>query len=218
MTSDPSRSKRRDTLQTRKKLIEAAERLFAERGIDGVSLADINQHAEQKNRNAVHYHFGDKEALIHAVLDKHSALIEARRRQLLDTIGKGPALKPLVEALVLPVAEQLDNPDGGDAYLKINSQLMANAAYNGLRLERMESPEQARRMGRLFREVAADLSPQERSARMLLVDCMLFQGLAYYSTRQPRVARRDFVATLIDSIQRVMTAPPASGRRSRTTP
>ena len=198
---------RRDSLQTRNKLIEAAEHLFAERGIDSVSLADINQRAEQKNRNAVHYHFGDKEALIHAVLDKHSASVEARRGELLDALGDKPALRDLIGALVLPVAEQLGNPDGGVAYLKINGQLMANATYADLRLERVRTLAQARRMSRLFRELAPADDPRAQAAKMMLVDCMLFQGLANYASRPMKVPRGDFVAILIESIERVITAP-----------
>ncbi len=198
---------RRDTQLTRKRLIEAAEQLFSERGVESVSLADINQQAGQKNRNAVHYHFGDKETLIHAVLDKHSDLVEARRKALLDTIGDPPGLRQLVEALVLPVAEQLDNPEGGIAYLKINGQLMANEAYSGMRLQRADALPQARRMRGLFRTLLKGTDPKEQTARLLLVDCMLFQGLAYYASRQPGVSRRQFVAVLIDSVERVIAAP-----------
>lgn len=39
---------------TRAKLVAIAERLFAERGIEGVSLSDINKAAGQRNRNAGH--------------------------------------------------------------------------------------------------------------------------------------------------------------------
>ena len=54
---------RKDTLATRGRILDAAEQLFYQRGIDNVSLADINQAAGQKNRNALQYHFGDKTAL-----------------------------------------------------------------------------------------------------------------------------------------------------------
>ncbi len=198
---------RRDALETREKLLQAAEQLFAERGIDGVSLADINQRAGQKNRNAVHYHFGDKENLIHAVLDKHSEGIEGRRRELLDAAGASPSLRDLVCALVIPVAEKLGDSDGGVAFLKINGQLMANDSYATVRLKRARHMDQARRLSRLFEALLQDDSPGDLSARLLLVDCMLFQGLASYASRRPGIPRAGFIAILIDSIIGVMSAP-----------
>ena len=41
-------------------LIAAAERLFASRGIDGVSLREINREAGQRNTTSLQYHFGDR--------------------------------------------------------------------------------------------------------------------------------------------------------------
>ena len=48
-------------------LIETAERLFAEKGIDNVSLREINRAAGQKNVAALHYHFGTRESLLEAI-------------------------------------------------------------------------------------------------------------------------------------------------------
>ena len=44
-------------------LLDVAERLLAERGLDGVSLRRINTEAGL-NPAAIHYHFGSKSALI----------------------------------------------------------------------------------------------------------------------------------------------------------
>ena len=43
---------------TRDQIIRAAEELFAARGIDSVSLREINRAAGQSNTGAVQYHFG----------------------------------------------------------------------------------------------------------------------------------------------------------------
>lgn len=51
-TSAPARTER--STSTRNKIIRVAVRLFAERGIDGVSLNDINKAAGQRNKNATH--------------------------------------------------------------------------------------------------------------------------------------------------------------------
>ena len=77
---------RKDTVETRRILLDAAEALFAERGIDNVSLIDIGRAAGQKNRNATQYHFGDKDSLLNAVLDRHTDQIALRRREMLDAL------------------------------------------------------------------------------------------------------------------------------------
>ncbi|MGZ4694196.1 MAG: TetR/AcrR family transcriptional regulator, partial [Acidimicrobiales bacterium] len=111
---------------TREKLIAAAEQLFAERSIDGVSLRQINSAAGQRNSTALQYHFGGRSGLIRAVLDKHRGAIETRRHALLDEYEAAgrPDLRLLAAALVRPVAIELSDPDGGRAYLRIMAQLV----------------------------------------------------------------------------------------------
>jgi TetR/AcrR family transcriptional regulator len=63
-------------LTTRDRILEVAARLFAERGYDGVSVRDIIGPAKA-NLGAVTYHFGSKEALFGAVVDRQ---VEPLRR------------------------------------------------------------------------------------------------------------------------------------------
>jgi AcrR family transcriptional regulator len=62
--------KRNET--TRLALMRAAERLFAERGVEAVSLREIATAAGQRNNSSALYHFGDKRELIEAMLSRHS--------------------------------------------------------------------------------------------------------------------------------------------------
>ena len=85
----------------------AAERLFAERGLDGVSLRQINQAAGCRNVAAIHYHFGSKEALITALIERHMAGINTRRLAMLSELehsGRAGDLQAVVEAMVWPLA------------------------------------------------------------------------------------------------------------------
>src|SRR5687768_8084123 len=58
---------------TRELLVRTAEQLFAERGIDAVSLREIGQVAGQGNNAAIQYHFGDREALVLAIFEYRSS-------------------------------------------------------------------------------------------------------------------------------------------------
>jgi AcrR family transcriptional regulator len=106
-------------------LIRAAERLFAERGSDQVSLREITAEAGATNASAVQYHFGDRRGLIRAVLAKHDVDVERRRHALLDAYeAAGTAdIRRLAHALVQPLADELGNEDGGPGYLQLLSDL-----------------------------------------------------------------------------------------------
>jgi AcrR family transcriptional regulator len=107
-------------------LISAAERLFAERGVDGVSLNEINRAAGQRNASALQYHFSDRAGLLRAVIDKHGRDVDARRDALLQQYRDSGAddLRALAAALVLPLSAKLSDPDGGRDYLRIVAELV----------------------------------------------------------------------------------------------
>ena len=56
---------------TRHRLLLAAEDLFATRGIDAVSLAEITKAAGGSNTGAIHHHFGGREELLAEIVDEH---------------------------------------------------------------------------------------------------------------------------------------------------
>ena len=86
----------------RSALISSAERLFAERGVDAVPVGDVSRAARQRNNSAVQYHFGDKEGLVQAVVDKHQEGIDAQRVELLDRLDTrpSPSLHDAVEVAI----------------------------------------------------------------------------------------------------------------------
>jgi AcrR family transcriptional regulator len=107
-------------------LISAAERLFATRGIDGVSLREINREAGQRNTTSLQYHFGDRRGLLRAIMAKHRTEVDARRNALLDQYEATgtPDVRALASAFVLPLVAKLHDPDGGRAYLRIAAELV----------------------------------------------------------------------------------------------
>ena len=107
-------------------LIAAAERLFAARGIDGVSLREINREAQQRNTTSLQYHFGDREGLLRAIMAKHGKQVDAERTVLLDQYEAAglPDIRALASAFVLPLVAKLHDADGGRAYLRIAAELV----------------------------------------------------------------------------------------------
>src|SRR5438270_11775123 len=88
---------------TRGIILDAAERLYAERGLDGVSLRQITEAAGQRNNAAVHYHFGGRDGLVRTLFETRWAELEERRAAMLaelDAAGRGDDVKELVCVLL----------------------------------------------------------------------------------------------------------------------
>lgn len=66
--------------QTQERLLTAAERLFAEQGVDATSVADIAE-AAGASIGAVYHHFQDKQALLYALYDRLAQSFEATARE-----------------------------------------------------------------------------------------------------------------------------------------
>ncbi len=111
---------------TRTALIQAAERLFAEHGVEGVSLREITRAAGQRNTSALQYHFTNRDGLLREILTRHVRGIGASRTVLLDRYEQSGQedLRPLASALILPLIAKLSDVDGGHAYLLIADELL----------------------------------------------------------------------------------------------
>lgn len=94
--------------ETREKILDTAERLFAEQGYAVTSLRQVIA-AAKVNIAAVHYHFGGKEELLDAVILRKVAPVNAARMAWLDRVeaeaGTGPLrIEDVLESFLLPTA------------------------------------------------------------------------------------------------------------------
>ncbi|ALG83658.1 TetR/AcrR family transcriptional regulator [Gordonia phthalatica] len=114
---------------TRALLIETAERLFAEQGIDAVSVRSINTAAGQ-GAAAVYYHFGTKEGLLTAVLtDLGNDVAADITGRLADLAGdpRTPDLEDVVRALATPYLALLQRERvRGMRWIRIVVQLLGD--------------------------------------------------------------------------------------------
>lgn len=98
-------------------MLRAAERLFAEDGIEAVTLRDIGRAAGQRNNSVVHYHFGSKEALVDAAMQARFVPVNAERHSRLDQLAASGASgdsRAIVRAMVEPLAALLTVEDDGN--------------------------------------------------------------------------------------------------------
>jgi len=111
-------------MNTRDRLLAAAERLLGDRGLEAVPLREINRIAGQRNASALHYYYGSREALIEAIVELRMPPINARRIELLEQAKPGD-VRDLVYALVRPLAETTQN-DPDNHWLQFLMQLYAS--------------------------------------------------------------------------------------------
>ena len=96
--SDDTKPQRRDPAATRKKLLTAARREFADSGLAGARVDEIAARAGV-NKQLVYHYFGDKDALYLAVLELVYEEIRAQERKLnLEGLPPDRAIKKLIES------------------------------------------------------------------------------------------------------------------------
>ncbi len=190
---------------TRRKISNAAERLFAKEGFDRVTLRQIARASNQGNVAAVQYHFGSKDGLLSSIVDGHRAQIDEQRRALLEereAEGRGDQLSSLIEILVAPLASKLDDPSGR-AYLRIQAQ--------GLSSETMRPATRTvvRRIGQSLGSLDRDTDDPYRGrfALLLLVHSLADRAREEEAGRGRRTDRSAFVASLSRSLEGLFTVP-----------
>jgi len=111
-------------IDTKDRILDAAETLFADQGFSATSLRAITTAAEA-NLAAVNYHFGSKEGLIEAVLARRVTPLNRERLDQLDRLegeagDAGPDLEGVVEAFVGPALRmRQDATKGGAVFMRL---------------------------------------------------------------------------------------------------
>ena len=109
---------------TKERILNVAERLFADRGFPATSLRDLTSEAGV-NIASVNYHFGSKDALLAAVLERRLRPVNARRLELLDAIesaassGAPNAEEVLRAFLSPPFQKRQELGASGDHFLRL---------------------------------------------------------------------------------------------------
>lgn len=96
-------------IDTKDKILQTAENLFAGQGIATTSLRQIIAKAEV-NLAAIHYHFGSKEDLLDDLVRRKAEPVNQERMARLDRLereaaGESPTVDAILQAFLLPMAE-----------------------------------------------------------------------------------------------------------------
>jgi AcrR family transcriptional regulator len=199
-------------------LVEAAEHEFARKGVHQATTREILARAEQRNVSALTYHFGTREHLLWAILERHNeGLEDGRRAWLSDAVGD-MAMRDLVAALVVPYAGCLDTDDGRN-YLRIVAQLTdlfpmwrsppVTAPVLNAVLEVLEG-----------RSCGAPAEQRQRvvGMMMLMTTACAERARALADGDAVELAADEFVSGLVDMIVALLEAPVGAPLRHATVP
>lgn len=111
----------------REKIKDAAQALFAERGLEGVTVRRIVAAAGQKNMAALHYYFGTKEDLVRELIVDAARLMDGRRNEMLDRAEAQGGPRSLREVIAIMVDSIVVAPDHPRArtYMRFVAQIVA---------------------------------------------------------------------------------------------
>jgi AcrR family transcriptional regulator len=207
-----SRSTR--AVATRELILSAAERLFAEQGVFAISNRQVSEAAGQGNNAAVGYHFGTKNDLILAIVNKHSLRIEESRAKVLSEVMGSTDVREWITCLVRPATLHMAELGTPSWYARFNAQVATDPTLRVLAYQETErvSPSLSPMVKGLGQAVA-HLPPDIRMARgamgRLLMTHMCAERELQLASDDTAEAPSwdDFGTDLIDAIAGLWTAP-----------
>lgn len=197
-------------------ILDAAAVLMDERGVDNVTTQDINQASGHRNRSAVQYHFGSRDAVIQAVMARSMQPLDAERNLLLDHLeSTGTRLTPrgALEVVISPLARQLRSPEGR-RYLRLGAQLINHPRFVRDAGDTIMVNTSISRCARYILPVLAHLPARVAAERTSQVAGFVIRALGDQcrlmdSERptRPVLSVEDFSANLVDIIMAILEAP-----------
>jgi AcrR family transcriptional regulator len=151
---------------TKNRILDTAERLFAEHGYDATSLRAITREAGA-NLAAVNYHFSSKEALLRALFARRLELLNQKRLAMLDAYeaeaGDQPVpVEKIVRALMEPVLRLGGSPAaGGSGFGILLGRMYSWPSAQVKRVFVAELREQIERFRSAFRRALPQLPAKE---------------------------------------------------------
>lgn len=201
------------TGDTKERLLDAAEHLFARDGIHGARIREINELAGQRNPSALHYHFGSRDGLVVAILLRHQSEIDKEVERCLDEleIEGEPDVRAIVDSVIRPMAAKLRTSSGRD-WARIIPQYLPALSENLRRgVVRPATPQSHRVLALLKTQInhLPEAVQRERLVDYAVVLTSLMAERAHQleSGRRPSLNEQRFVTHLIDVLVAVMTTP-----------
>lgn len=161
-----------DPAATASRLLDTAERLFAEHGIEAVSIRQIVRASGQGNLSAAHYHFGSRDMLTRKLLERRMEVVDAMRHQRLDRLlaaTAAPDVRALLAASIGTLIDIVRTYPWGADYVQVIAQALFNPRMKLLESIDPRAISGLTRMVALARNALPDMPADIFDARMAMV-------------------------------------------------
>lgn len=191
-------------------LLDAAERLVAERGLHGCSVREVVLASGQRNNSAVTYHFGGWDGLVEAVWRRRAEAVARQRDKLLTDVepGSPDEIERLVDAYIRPFAAEVGSR-APSYWARFNEQLLLDMRTNFLaptgidRLDGSDPTPTHSAVVTLFARLAAllddHLAPDARNRRVAVAVRFATTGLAGWE-RESEAGDAPEIALVVDEL------------------
>jgi AcrR family transcriptional regulator len=202
--------------KTRLRLKRTALRLFAQKGLENVSIRDIQAAAGQRNNGSISYYFASRDALIRELIADIARIMDENNNRRLDTIEArgGPESVRQVAEILLPVVQR---PGRGGPAARFQLQFFASVLITrrDLLFEATAGADRAtRRCFGHIRRLAPEMPPEILRQRLQLM--LLYALTAGASMEAEHSDNRNWkglwdqqsaAQTLADTMAGMITAP-----------
>lgn len=207
---------------TRVALLDAAERLFSQNGVEGTSVRDIIKEAGV-NLGAINYHFGSKDRLALEVFARRLEPVNRARIAALDAVeaaaGKRKVkLEQVIDALIRPAVEaKEEGAPNCDDFMRLISRCFQEPNVEVKKFVESQFAEVCRRFDSAILKAVPHLPPGELFWRMSFAFGALHHGqerwlrfdqMPHPSEHQPvKPDREGFIQRVIAFVAAGLSSP-----------
>lgn len=198
-------------------LLDAAERLYAEHGLDGVAMRDIAQATNQKNSSVVQYYFGTRNGLVLEVFRRRMQQINRIRLEHfaeLESLGLERDTRSLVKALILPISEFIKTCGTHTYYARFIEQALSSLSFSEKEaVDLFDISETAKSVHMHLLNTLDHIPRRIAEERIRLANGLVVSGLANYERKRSSPTSKtstdleETVANLVDMISAALAAP-----------
>jgi AcrR family transcriptional regulator len=150
---------------TRERLLDTAERLFAEYGYQATTMRNVTTEAAA-NIAAVNYHFGSKQSLLEAVVHRALGPVVEERRRRLDALGEDPGVEAIVDAIISPMIERVGSEPDPSRVIRLLGRLFVDPDPEMRALVKAEVSEAEKFQLKMLERALPELPREELWLRM----------------------------------------------------
>lgn len=166
---------------TKTAIMDTAEMMMAEHGVNGVSIRAILAEA-RANPAALHYHFNSRDGLIEAMIARYGRIPSLRRLEMIsefDRTGSVPTAQDVVNFIVDPMIDLLEQKgEAGRRFLRFVARLQSDRTGLHHLEERKYFPEIRERLRSMLQQACPNVPETELELRITMVIDTMLQSLS----------------------------------------